>query len=143
VSALDGVQTVRAVRGGHAFVGILQYAVDHAIDMVVMGTRGRGPVEYTAGQGKHPLQPRGGRRRSPGPARADDLPVRDREVPFAGAKGAVQVDSPLVQPRGLTSSPRRTAARPGWPGQGGVRDDGASCVLTRVPRRSQNQTQDQ
>lgn len=43
---VDGVQTVRAVRVGHAFVEILQYAVDNAIDMVVMGTHGRGPVEH-------------------------------------------------------------------------------------------------
>lgn len=43
---LDGLQTVRAVRIGHAFVEILQYAVDNAIDMIVMGTHGRGPVEH-------------------------------------------------------------------------------------------------
>ena len=43
---LDGPQTVRAVRIGHAFVEILQYAADNAIDMIVMGTHGRGPVEH-------------------------------------------------------------------------------------------------
>ncbi len=43
---VDGVQTVRAVRFGHAFVEILRYAVDNAMDMVVMGTHGRGPVEH-------------------------------------------------------------------------------------------------
>jgi len=43
---LDGPQTVRAVRIGHAFVEILQYDGDHAIDMIVMGTHGRGPVEH-------------------------------------------------------------------------------------------------
>lgn len=43
---LDGLQTVRAVRVGHAFVEILQYAGDNAIDMIVMGTHGRGPVEH-------------------------------------------------------------------------------------------------
>lgn len=42
----DGPQTVRAVRIGHAFVEILQYAADNAIDMIVMGTHGRGPVEH-------------------------------------------------------------------------------------------------
>ena len=43
---LDGPQTVRAVRIGHAFVEILHYAADNAIDMIVMGTHGRGPVEH-------------------------------------------------------------------------------------------------
>ncbi len=43
---LDGPQTVRAVRIGHAFVEILQYAADNAIDLIVMGTHGRGPVEH-------------------------------------------------------------------------------------------------
>ena len=43
---LDGPQTVRAVRIGHAFVEILQYAADNAIDMIVMGTHGRGPVQH-------------------------------------------------------------------------------------------------
>jgi len=43
---LDGPQTVRAVRIGHAFVEILQYDADNAIDMIVMGTHGRGPVEH-------------------------------------------------------------------------------------------------
>ena len=43
---LDGIETVRAVRIGHAFVEILQYAADNAIDLIVMGTHGRGPVEH-------------------------------------------------------------------------------------------------
>ena len=43
---LDGPQTVRAVRVGHAFVEILQYAAHNGIDMIVMGTHGRGPVEH-------------------------------------------------------------------------------------------------
>ena len=43
---LDGPQTVRAVRIGHTFVEILQYAADNAIDMIVMGTHGRGPVQH-------------------------------------------------------------------------------------------------
>ena len=43
---LDELQTVRAVRVGHAFVEILQHAGDNAIDMIVMGTHGRGPVEH-------------------------------------------------------------------------------------------------
>ena len=43
---LDAPQTVRAVRIGHAFVEILHYAADNAIDMIVMGTHGRGPVEH-------------------------------------------------------------------------------------------------
>ena len=44
--SLGGVETVRAIRVGHAFVGILQYAGDNAIDMIVMGTHGRGPVKH-------------------------------------------------------------------------------------------------
>ena len=44
--SLDGIETVRATRVGHAFVEILQYATDNAIDMIVMGTHGRGPVEH-------------------------------------------------------------------------------------------------
>ena len=43
---LDGLQTVRAVLIGHAFVEILRYAADNEIDMIVMGTHGRGPVEH-------------------------------------------------------------------------------------------------
>lgn len=43
---LDGIETVRAIRVGHAFVEILQYATDNAIDMIVMGTHGRGPVQH-------------------------------------------------------------------------------------------------
>ena len=44
--SLDGVETVRAIRVGHAFYEILQYATDNAIDMIVMGTHGRGPVKH-------------------------------------------------------------------------------------------------
>ena len=44
--SLDGVETVRAVRVGDAFVEILRYAADNAIDLIVMGTHGRGPVEH-------------------------------------------------------------------------------------------------
>ena len=43
---LDGIETVRAIRVGHAFFEILQYATDNAIDMIVMGTHGRGPVRH-------------------------------------------------------------------------------------------------
>ena len=42
----DGLQIVRAVRIGDAFVEILRYAAGNAIDMIVMGTHGRGPVEH-------------------------------------------------------------------------------------------------
>ena len=44
--ALDGVDTLRAIRVGHAFVEIVRYATDNAIDMIVMGTHGRGPVKH-------------------------------------------------------------------------------------------------
>lgn len=43
---IEGPRTVRAVRVGHAFVEILRYAADNAIDLIVMGTHGRGPVEH-------------------------------------------------------------------------------------------------
>ncbi len=44
--SLDGVETLRAIRVGHAFVEIVRYATDNAIDMIVMGTHGRGPVKH-------------------------------------------------------------------------------------------------
>ena len=44
--SLDGIETIRAIRVGHAFVEILQYATDNAIDLIVMGTHGRGPVKH-------------------------------------------------------------------------------------------------
>ena len=44
--SLDGVETARAIRVGHAFVEILRYAADNAIDLIVMGTHGRGPVKH-------------------------------------------------------------------------------------------------
>ena len=44
--ALDGIETLRAIRVGHAFVEIVRYATDNAIDMIVMGTHGRGPVKH-------------------------------------------------------------------------------------------------
>ena len=44
--SLDGIRTSRAVRVGHAFVEIIQYAKSNEIDLIVMGTHGRGPVEH-------------------------------------------------------------------------------------------------
>ncbi len=44
--ALDGIETVRAIRIGHAFVEIVRYATDNTIDLIVMGTHGRGPVKH-------------------------------------------------------------------------------------------------
>lgn len=35
-----------AVLEGHAFVEIVRYAKDHDIDLIVMGTHGRGPIEH-------------------------------------------------------------------------------------------------
>lgn len=43
---LGDVETVRAIRVGHAFVEILHYATQNAIDLIVMGTHGRGPVRH-------------------------------------------------------------------------------------------------
>lgn len=44
--SLGDVETVRAVRVGHAFVEIIHYAADNAVDLIVMGTHGRGPVRH-------------------------------------------------------------------------------------------------
>ena len=37
---------MRAIRVGHAFVEIIRYATDQAVDLIVMGTHGRGPVRH-------------------------------------------------------------------------------------------------
>lgn len=42
----EGVRTERAIRVGHAFVEIVQYAGANGIDLIVMGTHGRGPVKH-------------------------------------------------------------------------------------------------
>jgi nucleotide-binding universal stress UspA family protein len=44
--SLGDVETVRALRIGHAFVEIVRYATDNAVDLIVMGTHGRGPVRH-------------------------------------------------------------------------------------------------
>ena len=44
--SLGDVETVRAVRVGHAFVEIIHYAAGNAVDLIVMGTHGRGPVRH-------------------------------------------------------------------------------------------------
>lgn len=43
---LGKIETVRAVRVGHAFMEILRYATNNGIDLIVMGTHGRGPVRH-------------------------------------------------------------------------------------------------
>ena len=42
----NGARTERAIRVGHAFVEIVQYARNNAIDLIVMGTHGRGAVKH-------------------------------------------------------------------------------------------------
>ena len=44
--SLNGIRTDRAVRVGHPFGEIIRYARDNGIDLIVMGTHGRGPVEH-------------------------------------------------------------------------------------------------
>ena len=43
---LGDVETVRAIRVGHAFVEIIHHATEHAVDLIVMRTHGRGPVRH-------------------------------------------------------------------------------------------------
>lgn len=40
------VEITRVTRVGHPFVEIIQYAQDHEIDLIVMGTHGRGPIKH-------------------------------------------------------------------------------------------------
>ena len=44
--APHGIRIERALRVGHAFVEIVQYAGSNAIDLIVMGTHGHGPVTH-------------------------------------------------------------------------------------------------
>lgn len=41
-----GVRIERAIRVGYAFVEVVQYAGNNAIDRIVMGTHGHGPVAH-------------------------------------------------------------------------------------------------
>ena len=43
---LNGIETERAARVGHAFVEIIRYARENEIDLIVMGTHGRGAVSH-------------------------------------------------------------------------------------------------
>ena len=43
---LGDLSTVRVTRVGHPFVEIVRYAKEHEIDLVVMGTHGRGAVKH-------------------------------------------------------------------------------------------------
>ena len=44
--SLNGVETERTARVGHAFVEIIRYAQENEIDLIVMGTHGRGAVNH-------------------------------------------------------------------------------------------------
>ena len=43
---ISGIAATRAVRTGAAFVEITQYAESEGIDLIVMGTHGRGGIEH-------------------------------------------------------------------------------------------------
>ena len=43
---ISGIAVTRAVRTGAAFVEITQYAESEGIDLIVMGTHGRGGIEH-------------------------------------------------------------------------------------------------
>ena len=44
--AAPRVSVTRAARVGQPFVEILRYAREHAADLIVIGTHGRGPIEH-------------------------------------------------------------------------------------------------
>lgn len=44
--SFSGIDSERATRSGHAFVEIVRYAADQAVDLIVMGTHGHGPVAH-------------------------------------------------------------------------------------------------
>lgn len=46
VNAGDGVKVVRKVVQGHPFVEIVRYAKDEKIDLMVVGTHGRGAISH-------------------------------------------------------------------------------------------------
>ena len=46
VEVPDEVHVVRTVAYGHSFVEIVKYAKEHAIDLVVVGTHGRGAIAH-------------------------------------------------------------------------------------------------
>ncbi len=46
VDTADGVHVVRKVCYGHSFVEIIKYAKENAIDLVVLGTHGRGAIAH-------------------------------------------------------------------------------------------------
>jgi len=46
VNTVDEAQVVRKLKHGHPFVEIVRYAKDNEIDLIVMGTHGRGAIAH-------------------------------------------------------------------------------------------------
>ena len=46
IDSADDLQVIRSVALGHPFVEIVRYAKDNAIDLIVVGTHGRGAIAH-------------------------------------------------------------------------------------------------
>ena len=46
-SRKDGVDVTVAIERGSAYSGIIDYATEHKVDMIVLGTHGKGPISRT------------------------------------------------------------------------------------------------
>ena len=46
IDSADDLQVIRRVAQGHPFVELVRYAKDNAIDLIVVGTHGRGAIAH-------------------------------------------------------------------------------------------------